>query len=231
MPSEIQQTPYWTPPADWVGQDAFLIGGGSSLRDFQFARLAGRNVIGCNDAVWLGSQIISYGTFGDVGWLTRNVARLGQMELPVVTNATHVAGLNLSWLFRTKRQSEGWAKGDTLAWNHSTGALAINLAGSLGARRIFLLGYDLCNQKGKSHWHEHNRALILDQNFQRFERGFMRLRDNMPAGIQVFNVTDGSSRLKVFPNLSFTDLDGILKHEPDQKDAPPDSGVVEAPDA
>lgn len=40
-----------------------------------------------------------------------------------------------------------------LSWGGNSGYQAINLAYLLGYKRIVLLGYDLSEQKGRSHWH------------------------------------------------------------------------------
>jgi len=196
----------WTPPPIWKDQDAFLIGGGSSLTGFDFGSLKGRNVIGCNDAAFLGWPPLSYCIFGDSGWWHRNRLAIEKMSGPFVTNAPAVHHYILPNVLKMGRTRDGIHTGSMLGWNNSTGALAINLAVSLGATRIFLLGYDLSNQNNKSHWHKYNLRLAQPTTFAKFIRGFSRidqdLRANYP-GVQIFNVTDGGSQLKTWPTISF----------------------------
>lgn len=200
---------FWTPPREWEGQQAFLIGGGPSLRQFDFARLAGKNVIGSNDAFHLGSSVVRYGCFGDAAWFYRNKLDMIKSGIPFVTCAPLCAGIRnyQGTLHCMSRQLVGIHTGNEIGWNQSTGALAINLAISLGAITVFLLGYDLTNTPaGQSHWHDHNKQLIKEYSFQRFTRGFQSVKVSLPAGVEVINVTDGSSRLQVFTRITFAEF-------------------------
>lgn len=194
----------WTPNShEWQGQDAHLIGGGPSLKGFDFSRLKGRNVIGCNDAMHLGAEIVSYVIFGDSGWWQRNRFELERYRGKVVSVAPSLLEYNLPNIFKMRRERDGVHMGSTLGWNYSTGAAAINLAISLGATRIFLLGYDLGKQARTTHWHIYNQKDIVESVFERFLRGFACVRQHLPPGVEVINVTDGSSRLLCFPRISF----------------------------
>ncbi len=81
-----------------------------------------------------------------------------------------------------------------MGWNYSTGAAAVNLALSLGAVRIFLLGFDMGKTKGKSHWHDEPRN-VRDEAYLRFLKGFRSVYHELKKfpSVRVFNVTDGSS--------------------------------------
>lgn len=205
---------YWTPTRDWEGQDAFLIGGGPSLLNFDFKQLAGKNTIGCNDAFKLGYDIVKICIFGDARWWHDNRFQLEQFEGKVVTNATSLTTINVPNLKKMKRVRDGLHTGNTLGWNYSTGAAAINLAVSLGATRIFLLGYDLSNKGHKSHWHKYNPKVTNEYSFRRFIGGFKLVHGDLPEGVKVYNVTDGSSLLPHFTKISFADLQElILKQE------------------
>lgn len=208
----VKQIPFWTPTREWEGQDAFLIGGGPSLISFDFTLLQGRNVIGCNDAFHLGPQIVSICMFGDAGWWNRNKWKLEKFTGRIVTNAPSIAHLKIPNMLMMKRVRDGIHSGDTLGWNYSTGALAINLAISLGAARIFLLGYDLQNKDSKSHWHTHGKD-VREYSFQRFMRGFTVVKAGIPQGVQVLNVTDGTSRLDCFAKVNFEVFYSVLKEK------------------
>lgn len=195
---------FWTPSREWQYQDCFIIGGGPSLSGFDFGLLRGRNVIGTNDAFHLGGDIVTINAFADAGWWHRNKWVLEKFTGRLVTNAPSLVGFNTPKLLHMKRERDGIHTGDTLGWNYSTGAMAINLAVSLGAQRVFLLGYDLSNtQTGRSHWHEHNRKLVAAGAFERFQRGFRRIATDLRDGVDVVNVTDGTSKLTCFRTMSF----------------------------
>jgi len=203
-------TTLWTPPKQWEGQDAFLIGGGPSLTAFDFSRLRGRNVIGCNDAVFLGPEINSYVIFGDPSWWQKNRHTLEHYTGHLVTNCPGVLHFNIPNLFKMTRERDGIHSGTVLGWNYSTGAAAINLAVSLGAMRIFLLGYDLGNKGTTSHWHKHNGKTTQEYAFQRFMRGFAMIKTCLPKNVKVLNVTDGTSRLDCFERMPFEMLESVL---------------------
>lgn len=207
----------WKPTREWEGQDAFLIGGGPSLRGFNFSSLKGRKVIGCNDAHTLGPEIVTYNCFGDCSWFIRNTKNLEGNVIPFVTCSPQLLSFRFPNLFSMRRKMHGIAtEEDTIAFNYSTGALAISLAFKLGAKRAFLLGYDLRNQNNQSHWHDKNPKIVRDFSFDRFVRGFLDLKKALESveGFEVVNVNDGPSRLRdVFPTISLAEMFQMVKEE------------------
>jgi len=205
--------PAWTPSLEWKDQDAFLIGGGSSLAGFDFSILKQCNVIGCNDAWHLGEEIVKICLFGDASWWERNKQDLKQFKGRVVTCAPTLLPLQLSWLWQMERIRDGLHEGHVLGWNYSTGAAAINLAVTLGATRIFLLGYDLGPQNGKVHWHSYAFKPPNIEAFIRFTRGFTTLAQSLKRrpDVRILNVTDGSSKLPVFERISVAHFLSIIK--------------------
>src|SRR6266567_7879059 len=192
----------WIPEREWEGEDAFLIGGGPSLDRFDFSQLEGLNTIGCNDAFRLGN-IIQICIFGDRMWWERNKHNLEYFSGRLVTNAPGLLGYNLPNVLKMTRAVHGLHSGSVLGWNYSTGAMAINLAVSLGASGIFLLGYDLVNKQGRSHWHTYNPKTIREDSYDRFLMGFKKVKECLPEGVRVVNVTDGSSRVDCFEKIDF----------------------------
>lgn len=204
----------WTVPNDWAGQDAICIGGGPSLTGFDFSVLRDRNTIGCNDAFRLGSDIVQYCVFGDSQWWQREKYNLQEFTGHLVTNSPSLLHYNIPGLLKCHRSRDGLHRGSTLGWNYSTGALAINLAVSLGATRIFLLGYDLnITPAGAHHWHKYNTKGTKEVVFKRFLAGFHTLKRSMPLEVQTFNVTNGTSKLDAFPCISFPQFHAALKEE------------------
>lgn len=208
MPPEL-----WTPTQEWKDQDAFLIGGGPSLAGFDFESLAGNNVIGCNDAFHLGDRIVSICAFGDASWWQKNKFKLEKFKNPIVTNCPGVMPFKVPGLRKMKRVRDGLHSGSSLGWNYSTGAMVINLAISLGATRIFLLGYDCQKAGNQHHWHNYNQKHIHDSSYRRFIGGFKTLSKALPPGIEVLNVTGGASVLGAFPTISFEMFQTVLEEE------------------
>ena len=205
--------PAWIPSKEWLGQDAHLIGGGASLLGFDFNFLCGKNTIGCNDAYRLGPSVVHTCVFGDTSWWEQNKYALEKFTGRVVSISPTIRHLNLSWLRQLSRIRDGLHDGNTCGWNYSTGATAINVAISLGADRIYLLGYDLTQKQGKSHWHNHRKAPTLASNFSRFQRGFDRLAKDLPKypGIEVINVSDGTSKLTTFRTITFEEWKAVMR--------------------
>ena len=205
LPLGIINAP-WSPNGEWEGEDAICIGGGPSLRGFDFSVLRGRNTIGCNDAFRLGADIVKVLAFGDNGWWHRNKFEIEEkFKGHMVTSAPGLFRIQIRNCLRMVREKDGYHTGHSLGWNYSTGAMAINFAGSLGAKRIFLLGYDLMQRQGRFHWHDHGRRKVEEASYTRFLQGFYKLKKNMPSDIRVINVTDGS-KLTAFEVMSFEDF-------------------------
>lgn len=218
----------WTPERDWEGQDAFIIGGGASLKTFDFDFLKGKNTIGCNDAFRLGPEIVKICLFGDASFFNRAAMDLIKFPNPVVTNCPEISA-NANWLKRMIRLHRGFGKGKTLAWNYSTGAAALNFAVTVGANQIFLLGFDMGYRAGLTHWHEHNGKPTLPENFERFIKGFEVVKQSLAEypDVKVYNVTDdGSSNLNCFEKINYSTMKGLTR-ELNRFNATPESGMVE----
>jgi len=211
--------PLWNPSPDWKGHEAFVIGGGSSLKGFDFNLLKGKNTIGANDAFRLGSDVVKICLFGDTSWFHRTKFDLENFKGRIVSVAPPLR-FNVPWFYWLKRIKEGLAFGDTIAWNFSTGAAAINLAINLGATRIFLLGFDCQLNGAKSHWHSHGKCITPQRSFNRFQRGFLALARELKRqapDIRVVNVCNGnSSSLPVFERVELAQLKSRLEQYPNQ---------------
>jgi hypothetical protein len=200
----------WTPEKEWEGQEAVLIGGGSSLRDFDFSTLKGKNTIGCNNAFRLGSEIIKICLFCDATYFHKVKHDLEKFQGRIVSDSPDLAAFKIPWLLKMSRVRWGLTEDQgKIGFNYSTGAEAINLAIILGATKIYLLGYDLChNEQGKSHWHDKYPKITPKDSFNRFDRGFEQIYKELCRfpQVQVWNVTDGSSKLPLFDRMTFEEF-------------------------
>jgi hypothetical protein len=75
-----------------------------------------------------------------------------------------------------------------LAWGGNSGYAGINLAAQLGAKKIVLVGYDMC---GKSHWHgDHDAKVRKDFNFPMWIPRFKELAESASRlGITILNAS------------------------------------------
>ena len=207
---------YWKPSPIWQGQPAYLIGGGSSLLGFDFNLLRGHNTVGSNHAFELGSEIVSHLVFADADWFHKVQHEVKEKyKGTIVSLAPAINESYYPWIKKMQRIKEGLGFDDGLGWNYSSGAIAMNLALSLGASQLYLLGYDLhANAKGKTHWHNRYAGASSKDSFARFNKGFRAVKDGMAKrypNVRVFNVTDGESGLKLWPNISFASFIGMMR--------------------
>lgn len=215
--------PKTAPLPDWTGTDAFVIGGGPSLRGFDWTQLHGHNTVGCNHAFLLGADVCSIATFGDYRFWVKFGRALAAFPGWVATN--YLLGNNPEWVHFFKRIDDGLGVGDALAWNNNTGCLATNIALMLGARRVFLLGID-CDDSiragmdpvamgiaardpaRKTHWHDESMESQNHDHYRKFRGGFGAVAAALPGTYpdrQIINVHNGTSTLTAFPSMTFGD--------------------------
>lgn len=156
------------------GTNVFIIGGGNSIRDFDFSRLEGRNVIAVNSAYkFVGADAVIY--WGDGAWGAEN-ERTGLSDHP--SKYKFSARLNIDssiqqektgpagcyWLKKTG--SFGYDSNESHVRGNNSGGNAINFAINLGAARVILMGFDMGYINGKSHFHnEYQRSVpVMDYN-------------------------------------------------------------------
>ncbi len=194
--------PKWIPEKKWDGQEAFIIGGGDSLKTFDWNLLKPLLTIGCNDAFIYGFEICKLCVFGDRKWFKKHRLALEKYKGVVFTNVTQLFNTNIPWVWTMDRGSKGLHH-DALGWNYSTGAVALNLALLLGAIKIYLIGFDMqLGEKGNANWHDNSLDKPDADVYNKFITGFKRISKDLIKfpGAEVFNVTD-NSLLDVFPKI------------------------------
>lgn len=196
--------PHWTPTLDWEGCDVFIIGGGDSLRGFDWNLLKDENTIGCNSAFILGVEICKLCIFGDSKWFKKFEAELAQYQGVVFTNAPQMFDTKVPWVWVLPRAIRGLHR-TALGWNENTGASAVNLALILGAQRVFLLGFDMhLSEDGRPNWHNRVMEKSVDGVYKKFLEGFKSVQKCLIKkfpGKEIINVTDNSD-LNYFPKVS-----------------------------
>lgn len=206
--------PFWEPQPVWQGKDCFVLGGGSSLRGFNWELLYDERVIGCNQAWRLGPQVCDYLFFADKKFFMRSHVTLRQdvyeglslFSNPVVTNHPDLLKRPEVWLKVVRRKGPGLHK-DAVGHNGNSGAMAINLAILLGATVIYLLGFDLrLDKQHRPNWHD----FLIEKPataklYAKFQKSFDVVRKSLHedfAYVRVINVSS-CSRLQGFPIMNF----------------------------
>jgi len=199
--------PKWKPEKIWDGEETFIIGGGDSLKNFNWNLLKPLLTIGCNDAYKLGSDICKICFFGDSNWFEKHEQRLKAYNGVVFTNSGKIMKQNIPWVWSTMRKGIGLHQ-NAVGWNKNTGAAAVNLAMLLGAKTIFLLGFDMqLSKDGKSNWHENEVSKPNPKIYDKFITGFDHVNNGLSKfpGVEVVNITD-NSRLEFFPKIGVNEF-------------------------
>jgi hypothetical protein len=228
----------WTVPSLWEASACFIIGGGPSLKGFDFSILAVRNVIGCNDAYLLGERVCPICLFGDTAWYVAHQERLSAYQgLKVSCNPDMLGKPDIHVLQREVHRETGRKNvvyglstdRRKLMWNGNTGMAAVNLALLLGARLIILLGFDMqLSSSGDPNWHPPLEGRVNPNVYPRFRRSSKGVLGDLHLfpGAKVLNANPESA-MDTFPRVT---LQEALHASIEWKGVkPPASGVVETP--
>lgn len=189
----------------FIGKPVIVVGGGPSLRGFDWNRLKGLHTIGCNFSCPEPEVSISHdATFVrpaprgcmeewlKVPGLHVHVNRQLQAPVPGVIFLNHL-----------KEYSDDYAKGIMAGSN--CGIAAINLADCLGARSIYLIGFDMKGENGQSaNWHDRYKRKSNERIYDRYIKDFGGIAGRVRA--LVVNLTP-DSRLECFPRGDLSQLE------------------------
>ena len=209
------------PDGSWKNQRCFIIGGGESLKGFDFSKLKNELVIGINRAYELGNCTINYSMDNNLyHWITKG--KLGQQAkkrfedfkgIPVWLDS---AGYNYpNGIFILNKLSDHkrtYAMKDGLRSGTNAGFGALNLAICLGANPIYLLGFDMEGWNGKqTWWHDGYPENQFEKVYDRFMVDFKKIAPELKEkGIRVINL-NSKSRLKCFEFGEFEDIKPIKR--------------------
>ena len=150
-------------PNQWQGKPAFVIGGGSSLRGFDFSQLQDDRwrTIGANAAYRHNPDVV---VAMDLRFLELVKDRPEWRDSPSIKVVTKSCvrekkdlGGPLYWMATTNDDLDGWSREFVggLKGTNNTGAFALQIADVLGADPIFLLGFDMYGDgKKTANYHE-----------------------------------------------------------------------------
>lgn len=202
-------SPFWVPEPLFTGAAVFILGGGPSLRGFDFARLAGRRVIAVNEAIkhYPDADLLY---FWDDTWFLRNRA-LVHYRQGLTATGSRMAAASQPRLRRIDIQANAPLQrgGQAVRKGRSSGHTAVALAVACGAARVVLLGYDMRLVDGRSHFHDSYVARDPERMNGEWLPAFAGWRDEAAAvGCEIVNATPGSA-LTEFPAV---DLDAEFAH-------------------
>lgn len=185
------------------GQDIFIIGGGPSLKNFDFSKLKSKFKIALNSA-FFGTD--PHAVFWmDSVWPAKNFDIL--TEYPGYKFCSKVSGSgyikkNIKGIANStvlnKKSDYGFSHNIDEVCGNNSGAQCLNFVCNLKPHRILLLGYDMEFSKGHSHWHSGYE--ISDASV--YQNLFIPSINSMAKDIQHLNISvincNINSRLNCF---------------------------------
>jgi len=209
----------------WEGEKCFVIGGGSSLRDFDFERLRGKGrVIVCNKGflyipfadMMLAMDNDFYNNIVDGKILEERRLGLNRNEIrkrfyefggwKVWIDSGNYRYQKIHFVFKKNEPYVGkMIRGIYTGNNIGVGALM--MAATLGCNPIYLLGYDMYHSK-YTHFHGGYSRKQVQSHLNSFMKHFERIRgDLQKRGIKVYNLNP-KSRLKGYPKIPMEEVLG-----------------------
>jgi len=209
------------PDGAWKGQRCFIIGGGESLRGFDFSKLKNELVIGVNRAYELGNCTINYAMDNNLyHWITKGV--LGQEAkerfedfkgIPVwVDSAGYDYPQGIFILNKLGTQKNNFSMKDGILSGTNAGFGALNLAVCLGANPIYLLGFDMEGKNGgQAWWHDGYPENQIESIYRTFMLDFKKIAPKLKErGTRVINLNP-DSKLRWFDFGEFKDIKPIKR--------------------
>lgn len=188
----------------WAGRRCFIIGGGPSLRDFDFNLLREELTIGVNRAYErldptvifsIDSRFYSWATGGKYGrdaQLAWDHARARKIWL---NTHKYEFGPEVQRIPVTKELKDGESIATGMKMVNNSGLGALKLAVTLGANPIYLLGFDL-QESGRFQqwWHDGHPMLQRDSVYEEFRQEFETYAPKLAEqGIRVINLNPNSA--------------------------------------
>lgn len=165
-----------------------------------------KHVIGVNNAYQIGPWL-DFVFFGDGSWFLVHQNKLAMWPGIKVSCAPRFNGAKGSWVkYVSKFHGHKHGISDNpskVCWNDNSGAASISLAHHLGAKKIYLLGFDMTMDGKFSHWHgNHGKVPKKGFPYARHLLGFNQIaRDAKKMGIKIFVVNKGSA-IKTLPVIT-----------------------------
>lgn len=135
------------------GETVFLIGGGPSLKDFDFNQLKNKNTIAINKAFYNApfADVLYWTDARFYSWYKKDIDQFKGLKFTIKPYGDLAKDIKV-----LKNTGKGGLEKDKNGLRHgnNSGYAAINLAYHLGAKRIILLGFDMGNVNSESHFHD-----------------------------------------------------------------------------
>jgi hypothetical protein len=190
-------------PRKFEGETIYIIGGGPSLKNFNFAKLNGLKTIAINKAVFFHqtADVLYWTDSRFYTWYKNDIDNFNGLKFALKPSSQYTTDIKIL--------RKGIAHGletdpGVLAHGHNSGYAAINLAYHLGANRIVLLGFDMHNTNKDTHFHDGYPTRPAGNHIyiDKFLPGFNKLEKDLRGyGVTVYNASP-YSQLNCFPKIT-----------------------------
>jgi hypothetical protein len=139
----------------WDNKTVYIIGGGPSLKGFDFSKLTGLT-IGVNDSAFKAKTQVLFSL--DKVWMHKRVKEIRQFEgekyLAVAPGYSPQKHFDVPGaVYLNRRRGPGMSSDPRDIWSSNSGFGALNLCFLKKARTIVMMGLDMCVDDTSSHWH------------------------------------------------------------------------------
>jgi len=198
------------------GQDVYVVAGGSSLIDFDFKKLNGKNIIGVNYVYR--KVFCKYSVICDLTTPCSQAAEFRQTLTPELERYTAQGGRVLSFPFSRGERCPSWLyitppETTRHCKDYSgSGSCAIYVALLLGYKRIILLGFDGKVSRGINDWY-HGSDGMSEQEMNKDLQGRNKFIETVLyndwrekwSEVEIINCNQDSALVK-FPKCAFEDI-------------------------
>lgn len=192
----------------WNGRRAFVVGGGPSLRGFDFSRLRGERIIAVNRAfeVLPFAEILFSMDYRYYGYAVRTAAFREFRGRKVWLDTMGYPYVGVETLRMSSVEGLSWSLASGLATGANSGHGAVNLALLLGADPVYLLGFDFAEDEKGSHFHSGYPFVRKDGKLDEYRTRLEAIApDVLAKGRRIVNLSP-ASKLEGFPRERFEDL-------------------------
>ena len=209
---------------EWRGQRCFVIGGGPSLRGFDFNRLKGQGrIIACNKSfldvpfadmmIAMDTDLLHWIRSGALGKTIEQKKDIRQrfnqfkgFKVWIELGNNRMDGVHYVHSYRLPEVTRRFRQG--IYTGNNTGVGALMAAITLGCAPIYLLGIDGKHEGKRSHYHGGYPRPQMAQSMKSFVNNFGYVAKPIKkAGIRVINLNPRSA-VRCFP---FSTIDEVLR--------------------
>lgn len=182
----------------WQDSTVYIVAGGPSLQDFDFSKLKDKKVIAVNKAFLFipDCDVIYWTDSRFYNWYKKEIDAMSCLKY---TPSPHP--INLADDVTLLRNAGGRTidlTTDKITAGNNSGFGALNLALKMGAKKIYLLGFDMGYKGGKTHFHDGYPVTSIRESIYKGMLKYFEDNESLIKSVAKVYNTNRSSNLKCF---------------------------------